>query len=334
MRTIDLFAGIGGLRRGFERQGFQTVFANDFEASCKITYDLNYPNTPLTLGDIREINSADLPQYDMLLAGFPCQPFSVAGYRQGFDDEKGRGDLFFYIARILEQTKPMGFVLENVKNLKTHDKGRTFAIIKKTLEVELGYTLKEAVLNTLDYGDIPQNRERIFMVGFQDNAMTERFEFPQKIPLITAFQDLLEPIVADEFYYMGKPLYEKIVSQVIRRDRVYQYRRMYVRENKRGVCPTLTANMGEGGHNVPIILDDKGIRKLTPRECARLQGFDDAFLLPSQLSHAKLYKQMGNSVTVSVVERIAHQVLQAIGESAYVVPQFAPLSTTSIFANC
>ncbi len=330
MRTIDLFAGIGGLRRGFEQVGFETVFANDFEPSCKVTYDANYPNTPLTLGDIRDIEIADLPQYDFLLAGFPCQPFSVAGYRQGFDDEKGRGDLFFYIARILEQTKPLGFVLENVKNLKTHDKGRTFSIIQKTLEEDLGYTIKHAVLNTLDYGNIPQNRERIFIVGFQDTHLAKRFEFPAKIPLTTSVQALLEPTVADEFYYMGKPLYEKIAPYITTRDTVYQYRRMYVRENKKGVCPTLTANMGEGGHNVPLILDNRGIRKLTPRECARLQGFDDNFVLPSTLSHAKLYKQLGNSVTVSVVERIAQQILYAIGASIYVVPQFAPLTATPI----
>lgn len=318
MRTIDLFAGVGGLRRGFERVGFETVFANDFDPACKVTYDLNYPDTPLTLGDIRDIDITKLPPYDFLLAGFPCQPFSVAGYRQGFDDEKGRGDLFFSIAKILDETRPIGFLLENVKNLRGHDKGRTFRIIKQTLVNDLGYHIHDMVLNSMDYGNIPQNRERIFIVGFRDAQMASRFQFPDKIPLTISFQDLLEPQVDDEFYYMGKPLYEKIISTVTRRDTVYQYRRVYVRENKRGVCPTLTANMGEGGHNVPIILDDKGIRKLTPRECARLQGFDDDFLLPSTLKNSKLYKQMGNSVTVTVIERIAQQVKIAIEEESHV----------------
>ncbi len=318
MRTVDLFAGVGGLRRGFEKVGFETVFANDFDASCKITYDLNYPDTTLTLGDIREIDPYSLPEYDFLLAGFPCQPFSVAGYRQGFEDEKGRGNLFFSIADILQKTRPTGFLLENVKNLVGHDKGRTFKIIQQILTEDLGYHIEHKVLNTMDYGNIPQNRERIFIIGFQDCATLNRFEFPDKIPLTTHFQDLLEDEVDDEFYYIGKPLYEKIVPYITRQDTVYQYRRMYVRDNKRGVCPTLTANMGEGGHNVPIILDDRGIRKLTPRECARLQGFNDDFILPSELRNAKLYKQMGNSVTISVVERIAGQVVSAIRGNEYV----------------
>ena len=312
MRTIDLFAGVGGLRRGFERLGFETVFANDFEPSCKTTYDQNYPDTPLLLGDIRDIDIDTIPNYDFLLAGFPCQPFSVAGYRQGFEDEKGRGNLFFSIAKILDETRPTGFLLENVKNLQGHDKGRTFKTIQHILEDELGYHIRYQVLNSMEYGNIPQNRERIFIVGFADAEIAKRFEFPAKIPLTANFQDMLEEDVADEFYYMGKPLYDKIAPHITRKDTVYQYRRMYVRENKRGVCPTLTANMGEGGHNVPIILDDKGIRKLTPRECARLQGFDDDFILPSELRNAKLYKQMGNSVTVSVVERIAEQVVSVI----------------------
>ncbi|MDX2074902.1 MAG: DNA (cytosine-5-)-methyltransferase [bacterium] len=329
MRTVDLFAGIGGLRRGFERVGFETVFANDFEPSCKVTYDLNYPDTPLTLGDIRDIDVNTIPDYDFLLAGFPCQPFSVAGYRQGFEDEKGRGNLFFSIANILDKTRPTGFVLENVKNLQGHDKGRTFKTIENILVNDLGYHIKHEILNSMEHGNTPQNRERIFIVGFQDKMVTERFQFPEKIPLTRSFQELLDKQVADEFYYMGKPLYEKIVGDVLRRDTVYQYRRVYVRENKRGVCPTLTANMGEGGHNVPIILDDKGIRKLTPRECARLQGFDDSFLLPTTLANAKLYKQMGNSVTVSVVERLAEQVVMALGEQHH-VSEFTALATPAL----
>lgn len=326
MRTIDLFAGVGGLRRGFEQVGFETVFANDFEPSCKTTYDKNYPNTPLLLDDIRDIDIDSIPNYDFLLAGFPCQPFSVAGYRQGFEDEKGRGNLFFSIAKILDETRPTGFLLENVKNLQGHDKGRTFKTIQHILEDELGYHIRYQVLNSMEYGNIPQNRERIFIVGFADAETANRFEFPDKIPLTTNFQDMLDKNVADEFYYMGKPLYEKIAPHITRKDTVYQYRRMYVRENKRGVCPTLTANMGEGGHNVPIILDNKGIRKLTPRECARLQGFDDDFILPSELRNAKLYKQMGNSVTVSVVERIAEQVMMALEEKLHV---FEPARITA-----
>ncbi|MCX6721793.1 MAG: transcriptional repressor LexA, partial [Candidatus Staskawiczbacteria bacterium] len=161
-KTIDLFAGVGGIRIGFEKAGFNTVFANDFDVPCKVTYDLNFKRSKLTVEDIRKIGITDLPEFDFLLAGFPCQAFSIAGYRQGFNDEKGRGNLFFDIARIIEAKKPEGFLLENVKNLKSHDGGKTFQIIEKTLQ-DLGYHLKIRVLNSADYGNIPQNRERIYL---------------------------------------------------------------------------------------------------------------------------------------------------------------------------
>ncbi len=309
-KTIDLFAGVGGIRLGFENAGFKTVFANDFEPQCKNTYDLNFKDSKLVVEDIRKIGIDDLPKFDFLLGGFPCQAFSIAGYRQGFDDEKGRGNLFFDIARILNARKPEGFLLENVKNLKSHDGGKTFKIIQETLE-NLGYHLKTKVLNSMEYGNIPQNRERVYMVGFRNKDYSDKFEFPSPVKLTVKITDLLEKDVPEKYYYNGKPLFEKLKDFVKEEGKVYQWRRQYVRENKSGVCPTLTANMGTGGHNVPIIKDKKGIRKLTPLECARIQGFPSSYKIP-KLADSALYKQFGNSVSVPVIEAVGKQMMNAM----------------------
>lgn len=310
-RTLDLFAGVGGIRLGFERAGFETVFANDFDKQCKDTYDLNFKTSKLVVEDIRRIGIDDLPQFDFLLAGFPCQAFSIAGHRKGFEDDKGRGNLFFDIAKILRSRKPEGFLLENVKNLKGHDGGRTFTIIMETLK-DLGYHAKAKVLNTMEYGNIPQNRERIYIAGFKDKNHLDKFEFPDPQKLKIKVTDLLEKNVPEKYYYNGKPLYTKLKNFVKEEGKVYQWRRQYVRENKKGVCPTLTANMGMGGHNVPIIKDKKGIRKMTPLECFRLQGFSKDFKLPKNLADSALYKQAGNSVSVPVLEAVAKQIMKAM----------------------
>ncbi|MBU1164567.1 transcriptional repressor LexA [Patescibacteria group bacterium] len=309
-RTLDLFAGVGGVRLGFEKAGFKTVFANDFEKQCKETYDLNFKDSKLIVEDIRKIGIDDLPEFDFLLAGFPCQAFSIAGYRHGFKDKKDRGNLFFDIARILEAKKPAGFLLENVKNLKGHDQGKTFDIISKTLK-DFGYHIKSKVLNSMEYGNVPQNRERIYIVGFKNKKYFDNFNFPKPKKLSVKVTDLLEKNVNDKYYYNGKPLYTRLKNDIKEEGKVYQWRRKYVRENKKGVCPTLTANMGMGGHNVPIIKDKKGIRKLTPRECARLQGFPKNYKHPV-MADSTLYKQFGNSVTVPVVEAVAKQIKIAI----------------------
>ncbi len=310
LHTIDLFAGVGGIRLGFEKAGFKTVFANDFEAKCKDTYDMNFKDSKLVVEDIRKIGIDDLPEFDFLLGGFPCQAFSIAGYREGFKDRKDRGNLFFDVAKIIEERKPKGFLLENVKNLRSHDGGRTFEIIENTLK-NLGYHIKSKVLNSMEYGNIPQNRERIYIVGFRDKNHYDNFNFPESIKLTKKITDLLEDDVPEKYYYNGKPLYKKLYGVIKDEGKVYQWRRQYVRENKKGVCPTLTANMGTGGHNIPIIKDKKGIRKLTPLECARIQGFPNDFKLPN-ISDSALYKQFGNSVSVPVIEAIARQILKAI----------------------
>lgn len=309
-RTLDLFAGVGGIRKGFENAGFKTVFANDFELKCKETYDLNFKDAKLVVEDIRKIGIDDLPEFDFLLGGFPCQAFSIAGYRQGFKDEKNRGNLFFDVARILEARQPEGFLLENVKNLKSHDGGNTFKVIEEALK-ELGYHVKSKVLNTMEYGNVPQNRERIYIVGFRNKNYHDRFEFPNPVKLTTRITDLLEENVPEKYYYNDKPLFEKLKVSIKEEGKVYQWRRQYVRENKKGVCPTLTANMGMGGHNVPLIKDKKGIRKLTPLECARIQGFPPEYKLP-KIADSALYKQFGNSVSVPVIEAVARQMMKAI----------------------
>ena len=302
-RTLDLFAGVGGIRIGFENAGFNTIFANDNNRKCKLTYDLNFKEPKLLVKDIWKIYIKEIPDFDILLAGFPCQAFSIAGNQIGFKDEKTGGNLFFKIAQILTIKKPRAFMLENVKNLKSHYKGHTFKVIKNTLE-KLGYHIKAEVLNSMTHGNIPQNRERIFIVGFWDKNKAEAFEFPEEIPLTRSFKEFVFDETEEKYYYNDKPLYERIKDDINSEDTVYQWRRRYVRANKRGVVPTLTANMGTGGHNVPIIKNGKGIRKLTPQECFWLQGFPKDFKLP-HIADSYLYQQAGNSVTVPVVERIA-----------------------------
>jgi len=310
LKTIDLFAGVGGIRLGFEQAGFETVWANDFEPKCADTYDLNFGDKALTVADITKVNEKDIPDCDFVIGGFPCQAFSIAGYRKGFEDEKGRGNLFLDVARIIKEKKPVGFMLENVKNLKGHDHGNTFKVIKETLEA-LGYHIKAEVLNSMEYGNVPQNRERIYIVGFKDKAVLDRFEFPKPIKRTVNITDILEKDVPEKYYYEGKPLYPRLKDEITEEGKVYQWRRRYVRENKSGVCPTLTANMGTGGHNVPIIFDGKGIRKLTPRECFSVQGFPKDYKLPN-ISDGALYKQAGNSVSVPVIARIAKNIKKAL----------------------
>lgn len=310
---IDLFAGIGGIKIAFEQAGFNCVFSNDFDKDCKKTYDFNFAKNnqhQLYLEDISLIAEDTIPNGNILTAGFPCQPFSIAGYRQGFDDKKGRGNVFFDIIRIMKKKEPQVFLLENVKNLKTHDSGKTIKIIYQELK-NLGYSLCDKVMNAMDYGNIPQNRERIYIVGFRNINHFNNFQFPEKIPLTKKISDCLETEVAEKYYYNNKPLFERISGDINKKNTLYQWRRKYVRENKNSVCPTLTANMGMGGHNVPIILDEKGIRKLTPRECANFQGFPADYKLP-QIADSALYKQFGNSVAISVVKRIAENIKIAI----------------------
>ena len=311
MRFIDLFAWIWGIRIWFQNSWFQCVFSNDFDKNAKITYDLNVEKKHyLTLWDIQTISTKDIPDFDVLCWGFPCQPFSIAGYREGFNDQKGRGNLFFDIVRILKDKKPYAFLLENVKNLKTHDHGNTIKVIYQQLE-NLWYYVTDKVLNSMDYWNIPQNRERIYIVWFMNREHFEKFNFPDKITLKKTIEDCLESVVDDKYYYHNSKIYDRIKNDITKEWVFYQWRRKYVRENKSWVCPTLTANMGMWGHNVPLLLDKKWIRRLTPRECANFQGFPLTYKLPS-IADSHLYKQFWNSVSVPVIERIAQNMYLAL----------------------
>ena len=313
-KVLGLFAGVGGIETGFAQAGFKPVFANEMNKQAAITYRANYTH-PLLEGDINDIVSAELPNHDILTGGFPCQPFSIAGLRQGFNDAKGRGNVFFKIMEIIETKKPSVVLLENVKNLVTHDNGNTFKVIQETLEAA-GYHIHAKVLNAKDHGNIPQNRERIFIVGFRDKAHSDKFTFPEVIPLTTKLSDLIDfsAKVDDKFYYTEEKnsFYSMLTPTINQKNTIYQWRRKYVRENKSGVSPTLTANMGTGGHNVPLIYTDHGIRKLTPRECFNLMGFPQDLVMPTELAISHLYKQAGNAVVVPVVKRIAEQIKLAI----------------------
>ena len=311
----SFFAGVGGIDIGFENAGFKTVFANEFDKNASITYKLNFPDVNFVLDDIRNLEIKNIPDFDVLLAGFPCQPFSVAGYRQGFDDEKGRGNLFFDLLKIIKEKKPKVLFLENVKNLVSHDNGNTYRVIRESLE-SAGYHVKTMVLDSSLYGNVPQARERIYIVCFRSIKQYRKFDFPDPILLTKELKDFIdfEGEQDEKFYYRKDNcyFYDKLLESATSSKTVYQWRRVYVRENKSNMCPTLTANMGEGGHNVPIIKMYNGeYRKITPKEAFNLQGFPMRYKLPD-LCNSALYKQAGNSVVVTVVERIALKIKDAI----------------------
>ena len=311
IKVASLFAGIGGICYGFKQAGAEIVWANEIDKDACKTYRHNFGGDYLVEGDIKLVDPNTIPDIDILNGGFPCQAFSVAGYRKGFDDE--RGNLFFEITRLLEVKRPRAVLLENVKNLEGHDHGNTFKVIKEQLEL-LGYHVHHKVLNTMEYGDVPQNRERIYIVGFLSKEAYDKFTYPEEIPLTRTIHDIID--VTDKkplgLYYDKSKYYPELKKTMTKKDTVYQWRRVYCRENKSNVCPTLTANMGTGGHNVPLILDDFGIRKLTPEECVGFQGFPAEFSFPDDICNASKYKQAGNSVSVPVIKRIAENMIKAM----------------------
>lgn len=319
-KIASLFAGIGGIDLGFKRAGAIPAWANEIDKYCAITFKANHKNTKLVVDDICNVKGSDIPKVDILTGGFPCQPFSVAGYRKGFEDD--RGNLFFQIMRLVDEmeknnNKPRIIFLENVKNLKTHDKGNTFRIIKETLEKK-GYCVEPYVLNTSEYGNLPQNRERIFIIGFLREEDAKRFKCPEKVPLTNTIDKIVDwnKEVDDKYIYKeDKSCYSLLKENMKETKTIYQFRRVYVRENKNGLCPTLTANMGMGGHNVPLILTNKKeIRKLLPIETLMLQGFPKDFIIPKELCDSRVYKQAGNAVSVNVVKRLAENIIKAMEE--------------------
>lgn len=316
-KVASLFAGVGGIELGFElTDRFETIYANEFDKKASITYNANH-SIPVDNRDIHEVEPDDIPDIDVLTSGFPCTSFSIAGYRKGFEDERS-GDLFFETLRIVKAKRPKVVFLENVKNLVGHDNGKTFKIICDALE-QNGYHLKYKVMNATEYGNVPQNRERIYVVAFKNRLLAQQFEFPRPIPLERTIHDIVdvENKVDDKYYYTadGFKQYDQLEANMTNPDTVYQWRRKYVRENQSNVVPTLTANMGTGGHNVPLIITNYGFRKLTPRETFLFQGYPRDFVLPDDVAMTHQYKQAGNSVVVPVIERIALQILKVLEEN-------------------
>lgn len=319
-QMASFFAGVGGIDEGFEKTGeVVTTYANEVDEYPVRTFEMNF-DIKVDNRDIHDVKSSDVPTVDIIAGGFPCQAFSIAGYRQGFDDEKGRGTLFFELMRIVKEKKPEVVFLENVKNLVGHDGGNTFKVILEEL-TKAGYHSKYKVLNAMEYGNTPQNRERIYIVSFRNKDVYNDFKFPEQIQLTKSLKDVIdyENKLDEKYYYtQGKyanNLYERLKEDMDEENAVYQWRRQYVRKNKSGVVPTLTANMGGGGHNVPLVYTKHGIRKLTPKECFNVQGFPTDFKLPTDMVDSRLYKQAGNSVCVDVIYRIAQNIIQALEKS-------------------
>lgn len=315
LQIASFFAGVGGIDIAFEMAGAEVIYANEYDQYAVQTYENNF-GMQVDYRDINDVQASEVPDHDIMLGGFPCQAFSIAGNRQGFLDEKGRGNLFFEMERLFNDKKPSIIFLENVKNLVGHDNGNTFRIITERLE-EAGYHVKYQVMNAKDYGNVPQNRERIYIVAFRDVRQYQLFDFPKPIPLTRTLRDVIDfENEQEERYYYTKEkyaFYDVLDTEMTNSNSVYQWRRVYVRENKSGVSPTLTANMGTGGHNVPLIRTDDGrIRKLTPRECFNLQGYPTDYRLPENMSNTRLYKQAGNSVVVPVIRRIAENIMVAV----------------------
>lgn len=327
LKSIDLFAGIGGIRLGFEQafgEELKTVFVSEWDEYAQKTYKANFDDDFEIAGDITKISEDDIPDFDICLAGFPCQAFSLAGQRKGFEDDyKGmsRGTLFFDVARICEKKKPKVIFCENVKGLTIHDKGRTFDIIKNTLR-EIGYTPFEHILNSKDFG-VPQNRERIYIVAFRNDIAPQKFIFPTPTDSSKRIRDILEGPVPAKYYlsecYMQTLRDHKArhaakghgfgyeirdwddVAGAIVCGGMGRERNLIIDKRQTDLTPT-THIKGE--------INKEGVRKMTPREWARLQGFPDSYKLV--LADVHLYKQFGNSVTVPVIKAIADKVKEVL----------------------
>ena len=310
-KVCSLFSGIGGIDLAFQQAGFDIVWANEFDRDAAKTYRHNFGEEHLVQRDIKGVKTEDIPDFEVLVAGFPCQPFSIVGKQKGFDDP--RGTLFFEIARIVKDKRPPIIFLENVANLLQHDDGKTFLTIYNAL-VPYGYTFKYRVIDAIEYGNVPQHRTRIFIVAFLDNEKCERFEFPDKLKLTVKLNDILvRSEKHDESYYYtdSSVYYEDLKRIVTDKSALYKIYDSGVSGKAHYVCPTLTANMGTFPDRVPIIKDDYGIRKITPYECLALQGFPKEYRFP-KIPMASAYKQCGNSVVVPVVRRIAEKIKEVM----------------------
>ncbi|MEA2016205.1 MAG: DNA (cytosine-5-)-methyltransferase [Actinomycetota bacterium] len=308
---IDLFAGIGGTRIAFEKAGCKCVFSSEWDKFAQITYKENFGEKPA--GDIREISSSEIPDHDILVAGFPCQPFSISGVSKkkalgrphGFEDPT-QGTLFFEIKRILKDKNPQSFLLENVKNLQSHNKGNTFKVIMDTLEKELKYKVHFKVLDAVNY--VPQHRERVFIVGFREPV---EFNFPDnKSKKKLKFRDILEKNV-DKKYILSKHLWDYLRNYA-KKHREKGNGFGYGLADPDGYSRTLSARYYKDGSEILISQNGNNPRRLTPRECARLMGFPEHFSIP--VSDTQAYKQFGNSVVVPLVFNIAKEIVKVLSK--------------------
>lgn len=310
LRFIDLFCGMGGFRLAFEAQGCKCVYSSDIDEYACRTYELNFGDFPKS--DITKVEAKDIPEFDILCAGFPCQPFSIAGKRLGFDDT--RGTLFFDVARILKEKKPMAFLLENVRGLSNHDGGKTLNVILNTSD-ELGYETEWKVLNAKDYG-VPQNRERWYCIGIRKDLNLKLPNFPDKKKLTHTLKDIILPKV-DSSYDSTDICLKNIETNRARKNikiskttLAYEIRPSRCQFALGDISPCLTAKMGTGGNNVPVVVEQG--RKLTERECLRIMGYPDSYKV--YLGH-HTYKQIGNSVVVPVLTELAEGLVNSlIGE--------------------
>ena len=312
LKVASLFSGIGGIDLGFSQAGFDIVFANEIDKYACKTYKKNFPNHYLLEGDVKKIEPNDIPEFDVLVAGFPCQAFSIAGKQRGFEDK--RGSLFFEIERIVEKRKPKVIFLENVKNLQEHDDGKTFNKIFASL-AQFGYSVRYKILCPTEYANIPQRRERIFIVAFLDENLGELFKFPEPQELKVKLQDIIDfTIKHDDVYYINEQNedYFLLKTKIKDKSQMYQLHFGQVRKGKDGICRTLTASMGGLKLHKPIIYDNFGIRYLTPQECLLLQGFPATFSFASGTTLDKAYSQAGNTVCVPLIKRIADNIKETL----------------------
>jgi DNA (cytosine-5)-methyltransferase 1 len=314
-KTASLFAGIGGICLGFKQANSTVSWANEFDDYACKTYLYNNSTTNLIQKDIKLIQDFnEFENISILTAGFPCQPFSIAGPQGGFSDP--RGTLFYDILRCIDQISPRAFLLENVRNLINHDNGNTISVIKNELETR-EYGLYIFVLSAHEYANIPQSRVRTFIIGFKNDSDFNNFNLFDKIPLTKTVSSCLGPDADGSFkgsyiYTKEFKYYDLIKNAIVKKNTLYQWRRSYVRENKSNLCPTLTANMCKDLHSVPIIFDGQNIRRITPKECLRFQGFPEEFNFPDTVPLKQQYKQVGNSVVVPLIKRLAESIILAM----------------------
>ena len=310
--VVSLFAGIGGICLGFKQAGFDIVWANEKDAAACRTYRYNFGTDYLVEGDIRKIDMSTIPHADVLAAGFPCQSFSIGGREKGFNDP--RGQLFFQVIRATEAIQPPVVFLENVENLIEHDGGRTFQVIYTSL-VEQGYILRYQPMATHEYANIPQTRRRIYIVAFRDHEMCQKFIFPEVAQLtatLAQFLDTSEEQHAIYYYRTEADFDEYIRNNVTDPKYLYRVFNGSVRKLTNSKCPTLTASMTTP-RNAAVLRDAWGVRRLTLRESLRLQGFPTNYYFPNTIKLEDAYKQIGNSVSVPVVQKVAVEIKKVIG---------------------